>query len=145
MDGKSTPPARRRGRNPDGPIPHEIRPLKPPKLPPRPHADAEVGTRAAEPRAAAATRAMLILRNMMISSGLGMCVPLHPVALAEKTIVIVHPRPLLQITLSTLARPAAIGVSPSISMKRDRAMRGTPAHPNRGPSASGRFRGCPRC
>jgi hypothetical protein len=38
----------------------------PPNPPPRPQAEAEVGARAAEQRAAAATRAMLILRNMMI-------------------------------------------------------------------------------
>jgi hypothetical protein len=35
---------------------------------------------------------------MMISSGSGMCVLLHPVALVAMRVAIVHPRPLVQIT-----------------------------------------------
>jgi hypothetical protein len=46
---------------------------------------------------------MLILRNMMISPGSGMCVLLHTVLLVAKCVAIVHPSPLVQITLSTLA------------------------------------------
>jgi hypothetical protein len=66
-----------------------------------PQAEAEVGASAAVPRAAAATRAILILRNMIISSGSGMRVLLHPVPLVEMPVAIVHPRPLVQITLRT--------------------------------------------
>ena len=46
---------------------------------------------------------MLILRNMMISSGSGMRVLLHPALLGEMPVAMVLPRPLVQITLSTLA------------------------------------------
>jgi hypothetical protein len=41
---------------------------------------------------------------MMISSGSGMCVLLHPVPLVAKRLAIVQPRPLVQITHDTLAR-----------------------------------------
>jgi hypothetical protein len=41
---------------------------------------------------------MLILRNMMIFSGSGMCVLAHPDPLVEMPVAIVHPRPLVQIT-----------------------------------------------
>jgi hypothetical protein len=67
--------------------------------PPPPQAEAEVGASAAVPRAAAATRAILILRNMIISSGSGMRVLLHP------PVAMVHPRPLVQITLSAGCLP----------------------------------------
>jgi hypothetical protein len=52
---------------------------------------------------------MLILRNMMMSSGSGMCVLPHPVPLVAKRVAIVQPRLLVQITQD--ARGPAIGLA----------------------------------
>jgi hypothetical protein len=81
---------------------------------------------------------MLILRNMMISSGSGMCVLLHPVPLVEMPVAIVHPRPLAQITHQRhggrqLGAPALHGVvGPDdllAILRRDRSVLTPPGQP----------------
>jgi hypothetical protein len=76
---------------------------------------------------------------MMISSGSGMCVLLHPVPLVEMPVAIVHPKPLVQIThqhhggRQLAVAPAVHGVvSPDdllAILRRDRSVLTPPGQP----------------